>query len=129
MSAMFAEPDRKIRISTLGLLELQSSLAMKVRSGVIDQTAAGIQRARIMLDIAAGDIEVFGVTPDHFAGAGRLIGKYSFVHRLRTLDSLQLAVALDLSVQGLLDHFVAADRVLGQIATLEGLSVINPESN
>lgn len=125
---MFAEPERKIRISTLGLLELQSSLAMKVRSGVIDQAAAGIQRARLMLDIAAGDIEVYAVTPDHFALAGRLIGKYSFTHRLRTLDSLQLSVALDLSAQGMLDRFVAADRALLDVATFEGLTVVNPES-
>ena len=125
---MFAEPDRKIRISTLGLLELQSSLAMKVRSGVIDQTVAGIQRARLMLDIAAGDIEVYSVSPDHFALAARLIGKYSFTHRLRTLDSLQLSVALDLSAQNLLDHFVAADRALLDVAALEGLNVVNPES-
>jgi predicted nucleic acid-binding protein len=129
VSALFDEPDRKIRISALGLLELQSSLAMKVRSGLINQDAAGIQRARLMLDIAAGDIEVYTVSPDHFAEAGRLIGKYGFAHRLRTLDSLQLAVALDLSAQGLLDYFVAADRALLQVANLEGLRVINPESH
>jgi hypothetical protein len=80
-----------------------------------------------MLDIAAGDIEVYRVTDDHFVAAERLIGRHSFAHRLRTLDALQLAVALDLSSQGLLDHFVAADRSLVEMATLEGLKVINPE--
>jgi hypothetical protein len=90
VSAIFAEPSREIRISSLGLLEIQSALAMKVRSGVLDRRAAGLQRARLMLDIAAGDIEVFSVTEDHFLTAGRLTGRHSFSHRLRTLDALQL---------------------------------------
>lgn len=43
------------------------------------------------------------------------------------LDALQLAVALDLSRQNLLDHFVVADHALAEIASLDGLPVINPE--
>jgi hypothetical protein len=46
---------------------------------------------------------------------------------LRTLDALQLAVALDLSRQNSLNHFVVADHTLAEIADLEGLKVINPE--
>lgn len=127
VSAMFSERDRKLRISSLGFLEIQSSFAMKVRSGALDRNAAGIQRARFMLDVAAGDIEVYGLTDDHFGAAGRLIGQHSFKRRLRTLDALQLAVALDLANQNLLDSFVVADQSLGEVATLEGLKVINPE--
>jgi hypothetical protein len=82
-----------------------------------------------MLDIAAGDIEVYSVTEDHFVMAERLIGQHSFSHRLRTLDALQLAVALDLTSQNLLDHFVVADQSLGTVAAAEGLKVINPESS
>src|SRR3981081_4230599 len=62
-----------------------------------------------MLDIAASDIEVYSVTEDHFLTAGRPIGRHSLSHRLRTLDALQLAVALDLSTQHLLDRFVVAE--------------------
>jgi hypothetical protein len=127
VAAIFSEPDRKIRISSLGLLEIQSTFAMKVRSGVLDRNAAGTQRARLMLDIAAGDIEVYGMTQEHFVTAERLVGRHGFTHRLRTLDALQLAVALDLSSQTLVDHFVAADQVLGEVAAVEGLKVINPE--
>ena len=127
MSAIFVEPDRRLRISSLGFVEIQSAFAMKVRSGALERKAAGIQRARLMLDVAAGDIEVYKVTDDHFLAAERLIGRYSFVRRLRTLDALQLAIALDLSSQGLLDRFVAADRLLVEMAELEGLKVINPE--
>jgi hypothetical protein len=56
-----------------------------------------------------------------------LIGRHSFTRRLRTLDALQLAIALDLSSRNLLDHFVVADQALVEIAIVEGLAVINPE--
>jgi hypothetical protein len=48
--------------------------------------------------------------------------------KIRTLDALQLATALDLRERAVLDHFMCADVNLCQIATAEGLSVINPES-
>lgn len=128
VSAIFAQPGRQIRISGLGFLEIQSAFAMKVRSAVLERKAAGMQRARLLLDVAAGDIEVYGMIVDHFVTAERLIGRHSFAHRLRTLDALQLAVALDLSSQGLVDHFVVADQPLGEVAILEGLKVINPEA-
>ena len=126
VSAIFAEPNRKIRISSLGFLEIQSAFAMKVRSGVLDHKGAGMQRTRLLLDVAAGDIEVYSVTEDHYLAAERLIGRHSFSHRLRTLDALQRAVALDLSSQRLMEHFVVSDRVLGEVASLEGLNVIYP---
>ena len=129
VSAIFAQPGRKVRISSLGFVEIQAAFAMKVRSGVLDTTAAGMQRARLLLDLAAGDIEVYGLTGDHLASAERLIGRHAFTYRLRTLDALQLAVALDLNAQGLLDYFVVADQALGAVAAIEGLHVINPESS
>ena len=127
VSAIFSDPGREIRISSLGLLEVQSAFAMKVRTGVIGPHLAGQQRAALMLDIASGAVEVYGVTDTHFKDAERLIGRHSFTRRFRTLDALQLAVALDLANQTLLDHLVVADRALGEVATLEGLSVIDPE--
>jgi hypothetical protein len=100
---------------------------MKVRSGVLDRAAAGVQRARFVLDIAAGEIEVFDVTGDHFRRAEQLIGRHGYGRRLRTLDAIQLAVALDLFALWLLDRFVAADQALAEIAVAEGLSTLNPE--
>jgi hypothetical protein len=128
VSAIFAEPGRSFKISSVGLLEIQSAFALKVRAGVLDRTAAGEQRARLLLDIASGDIEVYTVTEDHFAAAERLIGRHGFAHRLRTLDALQLAVALDLWTQGLLEQFVVADQALSEVAAIEGLTILNPEA-
>jgi predicted nucleic acid-binding protein len=129
VSTIFSEQGREIRISSVGSIEVQSAFAMKVRSGVIDSRLAGQQRAALMLDVASGGIEVYSVTEDHFKHAERLIGKYSATRRLRTLDALQLAIALDLLSQNLLDYFVVADLPLAEIAALEGLSVIYPQTS
>jgi hypothetical protein len=126
--SIFAEPDRKIRISSLGLLELHSAFAMKVRAGILDRRSVGMHRARLLLDVAGGDIEVYSITEDHFTAAEQLIGRHGFTRRLRTLDALQLVVALDLAGQNLLDYFVVADQPLGEVAQAEGLKVINPEA-
>ena len=123
---IFAELQKEIRISQLSFVEVQSVFAMKVRGGFIDRKDAGMQHARFHADVAAGDIEVVYVTTDHFAGAERLIGRHSFTKRLRTLDALQLAVALDLFALGPLDYFVVADKILGEVATLEELAVLDP---
>ncbi len=56
-----------------------------------------------------------------------LLGRYGLIRRLRTLDALQLAVALDLHRRGICDHFVCADQRLGEVAQQEGLSLLHPE--
>ena len=58
-----------------------------------------------------------------------LVERYAFDSRLRALDALQLAVALELRNQKLGDHFVAADAILCEVARLEGFAVINPEQS
>ena len=127
VSEIFGEPERVVRASSLGVLEAQSVFAMKVRSGELDRAAAGMFRAQLMLDIAAGSIETYKVTPDHFNLAERLIGRYGYAQRLRTFDALQLAVALDLRDVNLADFFVAADKALLDCSIAAGLRSINPE--
>ncbi len=83
-------------------------------------------------DIVIGKLEVFSVAESEFAMAESLVGRYEFDFRLRALDALQLAVALELRNQKLVDHFDAADKNLCEVATQEGFSgfsgfsVINP---
>ncbi len=113
-------------ISVLGFVEAQAAFAAKVRSGEISKEAAGLLRARLLLDIAAGDLNVIALIRDHFEGAARLFGRHSFTHRLRTLDALQLATAADLQRQDIIDLFLVADQALLDVATLEGVSVLNP---
>ena len=77
--------------------------------------------------MVSGKFGVFSIGEVEFALAERLVEQYAFELRLRALDAPQLAVALGLKSQGLIDHFVAADRILCEIAALEGFSVLNPE--
>jgi predicted nucleic acid-binding protein len=60
--------------------------------------------------------------------AEQFIARHGYKYRLRTLDALQLAVAVEFLSEGLLDKFVVADKVLAEVAVLEGLSVLNPET-
>ena len=64
---IFAELQKEIRISQLSFVEVQSVFAMKVRSGFLDRKDAGMQRARFLVDVAAGDIEVLH-SPPAFGG-------------------------------------------------------------
>ena len=63
----------------------------------------------------------------HFRGARQLLFKHGAVEALRTLDALQLSVALGLKRAELVTVFVAADQKLCRVATLEGFAVTNPE--
>jgi hypothetical protein len=47
-------------------------------------------------------------------------------HALRTLDALQLSVALDLRRRDAASELVTSDRILCDVAALEGLPVLNP---
>ena len=62
-----------------------------------------------------------------FTATELLVERYAFDSRLRALDALQLAVTLELRNQKLVDHFVAADAILCEVARLEGFSVINAD--
>jgi predicted nucleic acid-binding protein len=119
--------ENPIRISRLAIAELTSAFAIKVRTQSISREDAGLFLSQFRKDIAAGKLEVFSLADSEFAMAESLIERYAFDFRLRALDALQLAVALELRDQKLVDHFVAADRILCEVAGREGFSVINPE--
>jgi predicted nucleic acid-binding protein len=119
--------ENQVRISRLTVAELTSAFAIKVRTQSITREDADLLLRQFRGDIAAGKIEVFSIADSEFAIAEELVGRYAFDLRLRALDALQLAVALELRSQRLVDHFVAADHVLCEVARLEAFSVINPE--
>jgi hypothetical protein len=76
-------------------------------------------------DVAAGTIDVFAISVFDYGRAEDLVSRHGFGSRLRSLDALQLGVALDLRDQGLGNTIVAADVILGEVAASEGLSVLN----
>jgi predicted nucleic acid-binding protein len=120
-------PGNIVRISRLTVAELASAFAIKVRTRSITREDAGAFLRELHKDIVSGKLEVFSITDAEFSAAERLIERYAFELRLRALDALQLAVALELRSRGLADYFVAADAVLHEVAVIEGFAAINPE--
>jgi len=116
-----------IRVSRLTVAELTSAFAIKVRTKSISREDAEFFLRQFRRDIANGKLEVFSIGESAFTATELLVERYAFTSRLRALDGLQLAIALELRNRKLLDHFVAADAILCEVAGLEGFSVINPE--
>jgi len=106
---------------------MESVFALKVRAGEIDQQAALTARRRLEADLGRQRLLVATISDEHFRDARRLVSKYGVLEGLRTLDALQLSVALSLKRAGLATVFVAADERLCRVATLEAFAVTNPE--
>ena len=117
-----------ILISRLSAVEVQSAFAGKVRAGGISAGDAAGLRRRFLEDNANGLLRVVALTSDHYEEAAELIDRYGASDGLRTLDSLQLAVALSLHRGGAIEKLVAADRVLCKVAAIKGMPVTDPES-
>lgn len=106
---------------------MQSVLAGKLRSGEISPAALELARRRFRSDIRKKRFRVVTLRLRHFEKAEALLALYGPIG-LRALDALQLAVALDLHRNQLIDSLVAADRILCRVAPMEGLEAINPET-
>jgi len=117
----------RVLISRLTGAELTSAFAIKVRTLALDREDADLLLRLFREDIVSGKREVFSVGESEFVLTERLVERYAFEFRLRALDALQLAVARELRNQHLVDHFVDADKVLCEVAAMEGFPVINPE--
>ena len=113
-------------ISRLSAVEMLSGFAGKVRTGVLSSTDYGTLRKGFFADIRRKTHKPLRVLNAHYQLAGDLIGKHAMSRQFRTLDAIQLAVALHFHRSFPLDHFVCADQRLCDVARLEGLSVIQP---
>lgn len=80
-------------ISTLSIVELESVLAIKMRTGE----------------------------------TRKLLVRYAAQEGLRTLDALQLAMALDLRQAAHISVLVTSDQRLLRVTALAGCSAVNPE--
>ncbi len=124
---IFSEPASQHVISRLTIVEMESVFALKARTGEIDQQAVLIARRRLEADLGRSRLLVAAVNDDHFRRARQLLIKHGTTEALRTLDALQLSIALRLKQAGLVTVVVAADQKLCQVAALEGFAVTNPE--
>jgi hypothetical protein len=119
------EPGTRHYLSRLSLVETVSAFAVKFRLRQIDDQGFDDLRRRFYHDIGQGRFRVMPITTARYQEATQLIDRHVRIG-LRTLDAIQLAVALALSHQGVIDQFVCADQRLCDTAIAEGLSVTNP---
>jgi predicted nucleic acid-binding protein len=122
-------PGSRHIISRLAVAETFSVFAGKVRAGAITDVDFRQLCRRFLADARGPLFSVARLRAVHFRRAEALLRRYGPIpgQGLRTLDSLQLAVAVELRSQGPIDSFVSADARLLAAAQAEGFSTINPE--
>jgi predicted nucleic acid-binding protein len=128
VEAIFREANGTIIISRLTVVEINSIFSRRVRMGDLNVADATLLRNHFLNDVATKAFTVVGIIDQHFSEAERLLIQYAGTKSLRTLDALQLAVALDVFRRGSLNSVLAADKTLIEVAAAEGLPVTNPET-
>ncbi len=126
---ILSDPNTECFVARLTLTETLSSFAKRVRLGLITSTDYRLLEKRFRTDLKGRLVSIVRMLNRHFETAGTLIGKHGHGQQVRTLDALQLAVALHLHQSQPIDHFVCADQRLSDVARLEGLSVLDPETS
>ncbi|MGA2577842.1 MAG: PIN domain-containing protein [Bryobacteraceae bacterium] len=130
MDRILEQPGSRSVLSNLTIIELESVLALKIRTGEINPESLETARRRFRAILRSdGSWSASPVNEVHFQSARKLLVQYGAVEVLRTLDALQLAVALDLRQIGHIAVLVAADQRLYRVATLAGCSAVNPEQS
>lgn len=127
VDGFLAEQGARHFVSRLTVVEIQSVFAKKVRTGILSVADFQLLCRRFRKDVRQRTFQVVRLTSPYFQAAEQLIRRLAPAQNLRTLDALQLAVALDLRNHGLVARFIRADQRLSAIAAAEGLSVENPE--
>jgi predicted nucleic acid-binding protein len=126
---LWNDPAHTLHVSRLSVLEIVSVFGGKVRAGAISVADFDALRRRFSADLTKTK-RLLGtrLLVAHYQEAERLLRQHGPVRRLRTLDALQLAVALDLHRRQAIDRIVSADRDLLVVAAVEGLGVFDPEN-
>lgn len=124
----WADPAWELYISRIGVVEAISVFASKVRTGELSSSAFAVLRKRFLSDVGGGRPKLVRLLVRHFKEADRLIGQHGLTRHIRTLDALQLAVALELKHSGLIDQLVSSDKQLLSVAAAEGIPVFDPEN-
>ena len=125
---LWNDPAHGLFVSRLSALGIVSVFAAKVRAGVISLADFESLRRRFSADLTKTKrLEGTRLLVAHYQEAERLLRQHGPARRLRALDALQLAVALDLHQKKAINRVVSADRDLLEVAAVEGLAVFDPE--
>ena len=127
VDSLLATSGASFVVTRLAVVEVHSALAKKVRLGLLSPSNFEKMARRFRGDIRKRAWSPVRLTAAHFKSAEQLIQRIGLTQNLRTLDALQLAVALKLNEPAQSVEFVCADQNLVAIAKTEGLTVINPE--
>ena len=126
---LLQRPGSEHLISRLAVTETFSAFAGKVRARLITSIEFNQLCRRFLADTRRKLFSVARLLIAHHKEAERILRLYGPQpgQGIRTLDSIQLAVALDLRHRSVIDTVVSADARLLVVAQAEGCTVINPE--
>jgi len=124
---LIGEVGAELLVARLTLVETISVFAIKVRTGEFDAAEFARLHGLFATHVARRKYQVFRLLNLHYDRARALISNHGLRRQIRTLDALQLSVALYLYRALPIDQFVCADQRLCAIALLEGLAVVDPE--
>jgi hypothetical protein len=127
MDRIVVEPGSQRFISRFTILEMESVLALKFRTGEIDEHSLLAVRRRLEADLGTRRLLVARVSDEHLRGARQLLIDHGRTEALHGPDALQLSIALGLKRAGLVTVFAAADQKLCRVAMIEGFTTLNPE--
>ena len=120
--------ENDIRISHLSYVEWHSALARQVRTQAISADDFSRLRSRFYSDLKGRKIKTIACSNAHLWQAKRLLCTHALTQSLRTLDALQLAIALHFHRRIPLAAFVCADTAFCPVVEKAGLLVLNPET-
>jgi predicted nucleic acid-binding protein len=110
------EAGAELLIARLTLVETISVFAIKVRTGEFDVVEFARLRALFATHIARRRYQVFRLLNIHYDRARGLIANHGLRRQIRTLDALQLSVAIRFHQDAPIDQFVGADQRFCDIA-------------
>ena len=121
------QPGSKGIVSRLSLVEMESVFAIKVRTGALDENGRSLALRRLRADIARDRLIVGPpIEAKHYRFAAKLLRLHGVTRGLRTLDALQLAVALDMLEASWISVMLSADKRLCEVAEACGCPAVDP---
>ena len=114
-------------VSRLSLVEMESVFATKVRTGALDENGRSLGLRRLRADIARNRLNVGpAIEQKHYRSAAKLLRLHGVSRGQRTLDALQLAIALEMLEASWISLILSADKRLCEVAEACGCPAIDP---
>jgi uncharacterized protein len=127
VESILNRPGSKAIVSQLSLVEMESVFAIKVRTGALDESGRSLALRRLRADIARDRLFVGPpIEPKHYRSAAKLLRLHGVSRGLRTLDALQLAIALDMLEASWISVMLSADKRLCEVAEVCGCPAVDP---